>query len=234
MSRISVIIPTFQHAQTLSQSLDSLFAQSRLPDEVIVVDDGSTDDTLSVLTPYRERITYVYQENQGAPSARNHGFDLSTGDLVIFWDADVIGKPEMLEHLECSLNEHPDASWSYASFYWGRKRFHGKPFDVQALRKQNYIHTTALIRASAFIGFDPRLKRFQDWDLWLSMAEQGKKGVFVDEVLFQVLVESDRSAYSSWMPKLAYRLPWNLIGWMPDVIRRYEALREVIVEKHTL
>jgi len=234
MSRISVIIPTYQHAATLPRALDSLFAQTRQPDEVLVVDDGSTDATVEVLAPYRERIAYLYQANQGAPSARNRGFEQSTGELVIFWDADVIGEPTMLERLEDALRETSEAAWAYSSFWWGRRLFQGRPFSAEALRSQNSIHTTALIRREDFPGFDESLKRFQDWDLWLTMSEQRKVGVFVNEVLYRVLVESDRPSYSRWLPKFVYRLPWQLIGWSPQAIRRYKVAHDVIVQKHHL
>jgi len=232
--KLSVIIPTYQHASTLPRALDSLFAQTRQPDEVIVVDDGSTDGTVETLAPYRDRIAYLYQANQGAPVARNRGFEQSTGELVIFWDADVIGEPMMLERLEAALNENPEAAWAYASFWWGRRLFQGRSFSAEALRSHNYIHTTALIHREDFPGFDESLKRFQDWDLWLTMSEQGKTGVFVDETLYRILIESDRPSYSRWLPKFVYRLPWRRIGWSPRVIRGYESAHAVIVQKHDL
>lgn len=234
MNRISVIIPTFQHATTLPRALDSVFAQTRQPDEVIVVDDGSTDQTIDVLAPYRDRITYVHQHNQGAPVARNRGFQLSTGELVIFWDADVLAEPTMLEKLKAALEENKDASWAYSSFWWGHRLFQGRPFSAEALRSQNYIHTSALIRRNDFPGFDESLKRFQDWDLWLTMSGQGKVGVFIDRPLYHVLVESDRPSYSRWLPKFLYRLPWKWLRWSPPSIRGYEAAHDVIVRKHRL
>ncbi len=100
---ISVIIPTYQHASTISQCLDSIFNQTLLPDEIIVVNDGSTDNTEGVLAEYSSQIHYIKQSNQGAPVARNRGFDESTGDFVIFWDADLIGEPRMLETLQRAL-----------------------------------------------------------------------------------------------------------------------------------
>ncbi|HAU66093.1 MAG: hypothetical protein UT30_C0002G0006 [Candidatus Uhrbacteria bacterium GW2011_GWF2_39_13] len=234
MNRLSVIIPTYQHAMTLYRCLEALFLQSRLPEEIIVVDDGSTDDTRKVLDPYMDRIHYVFQQNQGAPVARNNGFHLSTGNFVIFCDADAILEPFMLERLEKTLNDHPEVSWVYSSFYWGKKLFRGKVFSVEALKEHNYIHTTSLIRREDFSGFDPSLKRFQDWDLWLTMSEHGKKGIFLNEVLFQILVEKKRSAYSTWLPKLAYNIPWQKLGWEPESIRKHEMAKKIIVHKHHL
>ena len=234
MRRISVIIPTYQHATTLPRALDSVFAQTRQPLEVIVVDDGSTDQTAQALVPFRDRITYIFQQNMGAPTARNRGFQLSTGALVIFWDADVVAQPTMLERLERTLYEQVQASWAYSSFWWGRRLFQGRPFSIDALRSQNYIHTSALMRREAFPGFDQNLERFQDWDLWLTMSEQGKHGVFVDEPLYHILVASDRPSYSRWLPKFVYRLPWKWFRWSPPSIRGYEAAYDVIVRKHHL
>jgi len=234
VTHISVIIPTYQHAITLPRALDSIFAQTLAPLEVIVVDDGSTDATVSVLAPYRDKISYIHQQNQGAPVARNRGFQIAKGEFVIFWDADVVAEPTMLEKLAKALTHCPLASWAYSSFWWGRRLFRGHPFNADALRSQNYIHTSALIRRKDFPGFDESLKRFQDWDLWLTMNEQGKVGVFVDEPLYHVLVASDRRSYSRWLPKFVYRIPWKWIHWSPSAIRGYEAAHAVIVRKHHL
>lgn len=234
MNSISVIIPTFEHATSIPLALDSIFAQTRPPEEVIVVDDGSRDSTREALEPYLDRITYVYQQNQGAPNARNRGFKMSKGNLVIFWDADVVAQPRMLEKMETALNRTPDADWAYGSFWWGKRLFHGQPFSVEALKSQNYIHTSSLIRREAFLGFDETLKRFQDWDLWLTMTEHGRRGVFVNEVLYRVLIDPHRPSYSRWLPKFVYHLPWKQLRWSPRFIKSYQEALSVITRKHFL
>ncbi|NQV90253.1 glycosyltransferase family 2 protein [Candidatus Uhrbacteria bacterium] len=234
MSRISVIIPTYQHAETLPSVLDSILNQSRKPDEIIVINDGSTDNTEAVLAPYQEHITYFSQKNQGAPTARNLGFTHSRGEYVIFWDADVIGEPTMLERLETALENHPEASWAYSSFCWGKKLFLSTYFDQEKLRKENFIHTSALIRRDVSPRFDESLRRFQDWDLWLTLSQSGKQGIFVDEPLYRVLVASGRPSLSKWIPKFLYHIPWKHIGWTPRVIQEHQRAREIIVKKHHL
>src|SRR5690606_8889630 len=131
-------------------------------------------------------VTLVRQENKGAPSARNVGFAHSRGDYVIYWDADVVGVPDMLETMLTALQKHARASFAYSSFYFGKKKMNGQPFDKEALRQRNYIHSTTLIRRVDVIQWDESLKRFQDWDFFLSLAEQEKQGVWVDEALFTV------------------------------------------------
>lgn len=234
MKNVSVIIPTYQHASTLDACLKSLLGQTVLPKEIIVVDDGSTDQTNVVLEPFFDQIIYEYQSNQGAPIARNHGASLATGELLLFCDADVIASPLLIERLRDALEEQPEASYAYCAFRWGSRLFRAKPFDGEALRRQNFIHTTSLIRRQAFVGFDPSLKRFQDWDLWLTMLEQGHVGVAVEEELFRVVNVKGRVAISRWVPALLYRFPWKWIGWKPSVLRAYDDARSIIVNKHHL
>ena len=230
MKKLSIIIPSYNHADTIAICLDSILNQSRKADEIIVVDDGSTDNTQKALDTYRRHIKSIVQHNQGAPVARNNGFAASSGELVMFCDSDVRMKPNMLERLEQALEQHNDASFAYGSFRWGLKGFRAMPFSREELEKKNYIHTTALIRREHFPGFDPELKRFQDWDLWLTMSEQGHNGVFVDEELFTIVLnDGGRMGISKWIPKFLYSLPWKI-----PAVKKYEQAREIIYKKHNI
>lgn len=231
---VSVIIATYQHAGTLPSCLDSVFAQDYPNIEVIVVDDGSTDNTAQVLKPYLERIQLITQSNQGANPARNRGFRASQGEFVIFVDADVVMKPDMLSRMMAALDVDQGASFAYCGFRFGWKHFRGLPWDAERLRKMNYIHTTSLIRREDFPGFDEHIRRFQDWDVWLTMLGQGRRGVLVPGTLFQCLIEGESRIGSSWLPSFVYRLPWNMLPWTPTRVTKYEAAREVIRAKHHL
>lgn len=235
MSDISVIIPAYQHAKTLERCLEAVLVQTRQPKEIIVVDDGSTDNTLDILEPYRSKGVQVYsQENQGSNPTRNRGFELSSGSRVIFLDSDAVMRPDMLEKLSMALDEHPEASFAYSAFRFGWKRFRSFSFDAGRLKKMNYIHTSALIRREAFPGFDENIKRFQDWDLWLTILERGGEGVLVKEELFTALQDEERSgiAISSWRPSFFYKIPW--FGRKPESVKKYETAREIILKKHGL
>ena len=98
---------------------------------------------------------------------------------MIFWDADVIAEPDMLQKMYQTLQDHPGASFSYSNFYFGKKSMPAQTFNLQALQARNFIHSTSLIRREAVVSWDESLKRFQDWDLWLTMAEQGKTGIWI-------------------------------------------------------
>ncbi len=232
--RISVIIPTYQHADMLPRCLDHLFAQTRLPDEIFVINDGSTDHMLGALEPYLARITLINQKHAGPNVARNRGFHASTGDLLLFCDADVIASERMLEQMEKKLNENPQASYAYSRFRYGWKKFGSYSLSARRLRRRNFIHTTSLIRREHFPGFDPTIKRFQDWDVWLTMLASGHTGVFVPELLFRVATSNARLSISKWRPSIFFSIPWRLIGWTPSSVRYYEEARKIVAKKHGL
>lgn len=232
-SLISVVIPAFNSEKTIENCLASVFKQSHKGVEIIVVNDGSSDDTLAKLRPYweRGRIKVINQANKGAPAARNRGFREARGEYVIFCDADIIFKKQALKKMLLVLWRHPEASYAYSSFKLKHKRFHLHPFDAEKLKQINYIHTTSLIRSEHFPDFDESLERFQDWDLWLTMLEQGREGVWVPEFLFKII---SKGVISAWMPKAFYKIPWDSLGWKPKAMEKYEQAKKVIEEKHNL
>lgn len=230
---ISIVIPVYNHAHTLERAVDSVFNQTYRPLEVIVVNDGSTDNFARAVQ--RIKINYpnlpikvLNQENKGAPAARNAGLKEAKGEYVIFWDADTIGEPFMLEKMVEALEKNAAHSYAYSQFKFGWKIMKSQEFDPVALQKINYIDAGSLIRRSEAIPWDESLKRFQDWDLWLTMLEQKKTGVFIPEVLFRKIVQG-RKNISSWLPSFAYKLPWK-----SKRVRDYEAAREIILKKHGL
>ncbi|MBI4133369.1 glycosyltransferase family 2 protein [Candidatus Uhrbacteria bacterium] len=232
MPRISVIIPAWNSEQTIARCLDSLFAQTTQDFEVIVVNDGSTDRTRDGLASYASRITIIDQENRGSNPARNRGRQASHGQFLLFLDSDIILRSDMLESLARTLEAHPEASYAYSSFRYGKKLFRLWPFDAQRLQKMPYIHTAALVRAHDFPGFDESVRRLQDWDVWLTMLRQGKRGVWVPEVLFEVTPRPD--GISQWVPRWFFWIPWRLIGWKPARVRRYDEAVGLINAKHNL
>jgi glycosyltransferase involved in cell wall biosynthesis len=95
---ISIIIPTYNYGRFLRDAIDSVLAQTYRPMEIIVVDDGSTDDTPQILAEYGERIRVIHQDNRGVGAARNTGIAAANGDYLAFLDSDDIMKPQLLEH----------------------------------------------------------------------------------------------------------------------------------------
>lgn len=233
--RIVIVIPCFNHARELGRTLESLTKQTLQPAEIVVVDDGSSDVPSDVVVAFKDKLNIVFlrfDENRGAPAARNKGADVTSAPLIMFLDADIALESDALEAMARQLEENHDADYAYANFYWGKKKFPAKPFDVRTLKERNYIHTSALVRRSAFPGFDENLKKFQDWDLWLTMAENGKNGTWIDRYLFHVMPR--KTGISTWLPSFAHKIPWPILGWMPKEIGKYREAEKVIREKHKI
>jgi glycosyltransferase involved in cell wall biosynthesis len=108
--KISVAIPVYNSARTIRMTLDSVLAQTRPADEILVLDDGSTDKTLSILKSYGTRITTIAQRNGGPAVARNILCGRATGNLVAFLDSDDLWHPEYLENQERLFQAHPRAA----------------------------------------------------------------------------------------------------------------------------
>lgn len=231
---ISIIIPAYNQANKLIKTLESIAKQSCQDYEVIIVNDGSADNPEKLFIDYYKKINtdhkylFLNQTNQGAPAARNNGYQHSQGEFIFFCDADVVLKREALAKMLEALINNPEASYVYPSFYWGNKLFKIGEFDPAKLKTMPYIDTMALIRRADFpsAGWDENIKKFQDWDLWLSLLEKGKIGKWIPEVLFQV---STGGTMSAWLPSFIYKA----MPFLPQV-KKYQAALKIIKEKHGL
>ncbi len=232
---ISVIIPVFNHADIICDSIETLFKQTYRPLEIILINDGSTDDLSLLEDRIKDRakyfeinITIYNQKNQGAAAARNKGFSFSQGEYVIFWDADTLAKPEMLQKMQDVLSKNSLASYVYCKYKFGWKKIKSSVFNEKKLVKNNFIDTTSLIRKKDFVGFDESLNRFQDWDMWLTMLEKKMRGIFIPRVLFSKYV-GKRVGYSFWLPSFFYALFPNA-----NRVKQYEKSRLIVLKKHGL
>ncbi|MBU2575532.1 glycosyltransferase family 2 protein [Patescibacteria group bacterium] len=213
-SKTSIIIPVYNRAKELAECLESIKNQTFQNYEIIIVDDGSDEPVGDV------GFRVIRQENKGAPAARNRGFAESRGRYVIFCDADVVMRPDMLEKMNNILDENPDVSYIYSSFKFGWKKFKLWEFDAEKLRDIPYIHTTSLMRREHFSGFDESLKRLQDWNLWLTMLEKGYRGKWIDEVLF--IVKSG-GTMSKWLPSFFSKFD-----------AKYQDAVKIVKQKHNI
>src|SRR5438105_2062745 len=116
---ISVVVPCFDSCRYLGETLRSLFEQTRRPDEVIVVDDGSADRrTLAVLGKLPEGVKLLRQANAGPGAARNLGVRAAKGDLILPLDSDDLLEPEALASYEKALHDDPDAWFAQSHLEW--------------------------------------------------------------------------------------------------------------------
>ncbi len=202
MPQVSVIIPTFNSADTLAEAIESVLAQTSRDYEIIVVDDGSTDGTRAVAERYANCIRYTAQQHRGPSAARNKGLGCASGEYVAFLDADDVFLSRKLE-LQCAfLDRHSEIDVVYSDgFKWNgdadaerpEPLFSqsgllctglGKPsasLPILAIQNAFPIHV-ALARRSCIAGiggFDEGLGGLEDWDLWFRLA-QSQSFAFLD------------------------------------------------------
>ena len=233
---IAVVIPCWNHAKELDETLSALEHQTLQPKEVVVVDDGSTeDDPKSIVDEHAKKLNlrfFRFDVNKGAPVARNKGADMTSAPYIIFLDADATLVPEALAKMCNALEQHPEIGFVYSNFKWGGKLMKSKEFSLAALRKMNYIHTTSLIHRAVLQPFDESLIKFQDWDLWLTLGEKGVKGKWLNETLFSITER--KSGMSHWLPAFVHKLQWPILGWTPKEIKRYRGAETIIRKKHNI
>src|SRR5260221_2437233 len=116
MIEVSVVIPAYNAAHFLPRALTSVLRQTRQPSEIIVVDDGSGDDTRDVAAAYAPKVTYFWQKNAGASAARNYAVKRANGKWIAFLDADDAWRPDKLERQMEGLQRQPDAVLAYSDY----------------------------------------------------------------------------------------------------------------------
>jgi len=184
---LSVVIPTFNSGHLVTSAVESALAQTVIPEEIIVVDDGSTDDTLERLAPVVGRIRYIRQENQGVSAARNRGVEAADGEFVAFLDADDVWHPRKWELQVQAFEQNPElALIGTQAFDWptpdypeldGADDAPLTQLSWEDLVVRNYLFTSSIVvRRSALTRagrFDPTIQGPEDRDLWLRVAEGG-------------------------------------------------------------
>jgi len=186
MDLVSIIIPAYNQAAYLEQAIRSALGQTYEAIEVIVVDDGSTDDTAAVVAGLSDpRLRYVRQENQGLSSARNTGIRTASGGYLSFLDADDLFLQEKVALLVHELTVRPEAGLAAGQAVpvdesgqaIGRVFDRGLPDAPAEWLLGNRLHVgSVLLRADwqARVGlFDEGLRSYEDWDLWLRLAQAG-------------------------------------------------------------
>lgn len=166
---ISVIIPVFNGEKFIAQAIDSVLAQTSPADEVIVIDDGSTDHTAKIIMSYSSAIKYVYQENSGVSKARNHGIKLAQGKYIAFLDHDDIYLPNKLEDAIREFDINPNVNviagkWKYLI----DKSFLNQTQLDQTIERVGILLGSYLFKRDVFeaIGlFDESLNYAEDVDL---------------------------------------------------------------------
>jgi hypothetical protein len=179
---VSVIVPTWNRRPSLLRALESAFAQTRAPQQVIVVDDGSTDGSLrAVRRRFRAevaqgRLKLIAARHRGVSAARNAGLAAATGEVIAYLDSDNTWRPDYLAHVVTAFARHPNALSAYADFLRHDadrdcSELYGRSYDRGALLERNFIDLNVFSHRREILArghrFDPGLRRLVDWDFIL-------------------------------------------------------------------
>jgi glycosyltransferase involved in cell wall biosynthesis len=193
----SVVIAAYQAAEFVGEAVQSALDQDPSPVEVIVGDDGSTDDLDAALAPFGTRVRKVRIEHAGEAAAKNAGAAVAVGDFLAFLDADDRYLPGRLAAIASLARAQPDLDVITTDAYLvndGRVvgRSYGPSFRFawndqrSAILRRNFVLGNAAVRRSRFAkigGFDPAVAYTTDWDLWVRLVFDGARIGFVDEPL---------------------------------------------------
>ena len=185
---VSVVIPAYNQSSYLTQSVESVLRQTYRNFEIIVIDDGSTDDTSTIVKKLSREVRYVRQENQGLAGARNTGIINARGNLICLLDADDQWLPQYLEKMISLAQIDPGAAVYYCSAQAIDKdgRHLSQVYSCKPLQREQML--PALLRANFLIPstvmlnysviengecFDKEFRRLQDWEFWIRLLKQG-------------------------------------------------------------
>lgn len=186
---VSVVLPTYNRENVLGRAIESVLEQSYHDLELLVVDDGSTDNTATVVEDFDDsRVELLeHDKNKGAAAARNTGIREATGEFIAFQDSDDEWHSEKLQkQMDIFTDAPPSVGVVYTGFwdfdngtktYRPGRGIESKEGDVHnSLLEQNFVTTqAAVVRSQCFAkvgGFDERLPRFQDWELWIRVSRE--------------------------------------------------------------
>lgn len=223
---ISVVVPAYDSSRTIGQTIASILGQLGADLELIVVDDGSTDETAAIVESVRDRdgrVELIRRENGGTAAARNTGWRAASAPLIAFLDDDDLWMPGYLAGVAAALSANPDAGFAHADAYLfdesvGRIRRltsfeHYEPIPayippaplLERLVRENFVLSPVTIRASVLAelgGFDRGLSGTDDWDMWMRIAAAGHGSTHPPRPL---ILQRDRPDSQSKDETLMYR-----------------------------
>src|SRR5437773_1322554 len=205
--KVSIVIPAYNVAPYIGETLESVFAQTLTDYEVIIVNDGSPDtgDFEQALEPFKDRVRYFNQENRGAAAARNAGLRAARGEYIAFLDADDFWLPNYLEEQFRFINEHDCDLVCANAMNFGDSVFAGRTYMeflmptappigwitfLGLVSAEQSLNTSGVVarREPMFdVGlFDESLRNSQDFDLWLRLVHRGARAAYHDRPLLHI------------------------------------------------
>ena len=241
---VSVIIPTYNRAATIRRSIESVLEQTYDKLEVIVVDDGSEDESGEIIRGIADdRLRYIQlKENGGVSKARNYGVSLAEYELIAFQDSDDVWRPDKLEKQIKLFEKYPDSAMVYCAYEFHNNetvyRVPSEKYPKEILDGEIYPYLlqnnsigapTLLMRKTCFEsigGFDTAYPALEDWDLALKAAKAGRIS-FADEVLLDAYRYGE-GVSSSYINR--YKARCRMIAEYMEDMQKYGIFDRVIAD----
>ncbi len=239
MPKVSVIIPSFNYAQYLPECIASILSQTYSDFDVIIVNDGSTDNTEEVaqklVSQSSGKVRYFKTENRGVTHARNFGIEKSNAEYVLPLDADDILTVDALAGFVSCIESDPKIGFAYSALEnFGLQNDVWQPgeFQQERLIWENLAACTSLWRKEFFNrGIKYRDVIFEDWDLWLQIAAAGYSGKYIPKILFKYRIhQTGRNTINKnrYMQSLIQEVSLNpslynpgLLGWSQSALKNF-------------
>lgn len=203
---VSIIIPCYNYAIYLSTAINSALSQSYDNIEVIVINDGSTDNTEEIAKSFGDKIKYISQHNQGVSIARNNAISSATGKYIICLDADDVLKHNAVENLiRCSKNH-------IYELISGKVEITGLSYSIVSPRSSTLseiIHQNTFVQSSMFTkkawqdagGYDSNIPGSEDWEFWIRLVKLNSTISICDEIIYTYSYRTDGKYYTTSLPK---------------------------------
>lgn len=224
-SKVSVIIPTYNRSRHLVTALDSVFSQTYPPFEVLVVDDGSTDDTPNIIAAYGNRVRYLTQRNKGPSAARNWGIREAQGDFIAFLDSDDAWLPNKLELQIARFTREPSLGLLGTAYYTCDENLNNPVLmllpplatsEKEEILIRNIWPTPSLMirkRCFEMVGdFDEGMRFAEDWDMWTRISMEFQAGTLSEPL---VLIRKHQQSLNALVENSSY----NFGLWFEVILR---------------
>ena len=226
--KISVIIPTFNRAKLLERAIKSVLLQTYAPSEVIVIDDGSNDDTKEVVSKF-DTVTYLYQDNSGVSAARNKAVHYAKGDWVSFLDSDDEWLPHKLQKQVELLNQLPNLNIVHGEEIWIRNgvrvnqmkkhKKSGGDIFIPSLKLCLISPSAVMIKRDFLISeglFKEDFTVCEDYDLWLRLTSRFPVG-FVEEPIIKKY-----GGHEDQLSRKYFAMDYWRVKSIDDVLMRFD------------
>ena len=247
-AKVSVVIPTYNSVKYVTEAIESVLEQTYKNIEILVIDDGSTDNTKEVLKKYDDSIIYLYKENGGVSSARNYGIKKANGKYIAFLDADDVWMPEKIEEQVALMEANEEIGLCYASTHRVNdnlefiNRIEAKEFDDYCealLLNLNIVAgscSSAMVRQDVISqtdGFDSQFTTYADWEHWLRLSLITKFAPVKKDLVKYRVVEGSMSSNPSVTKKDALGV-LNKFFSLPNLPEKYKRIKDKVFSNHLM